>query len=325
MHHATRLLVVLGFLASLPGRTRAENVILAGPGPGWSGAPVSMDLRDAELTSFFQLIRDVSGLNIVLDPSVKGKTITLRLDLVPWDQALDVVLETHGLGGELERNVLRVAPLSKLQAEAQQAHRFREARVESGDMVTTAYGLSHADAKVAAQLVKGSLSPRGSVVVDERSNTLIVRDVARHAAEAETILSVFDPAGVVPNRPKPPKDLPPELRLTVDVKLYELAAPVTGRLDDAALQAAQLVAGARVLLGVEEKTEVALRPPLGGELDEARITISPQLDAGKPVVTVRVQPVAGDAEGLVQAAYGPAGQRQSVVLGRYAVVVDPAR
>ena len=92
----------------------------------YTGEPISVNLKDVDLKDFFRLIHEISGLNIVLDPSVKG-TLTLVLDDVPWDQALDVVLHNNGLGRELEGNILRIAALDTFRKEAEE----QRARIEA--------------------------------------------------------------------------------------------------------------------------------------------------------------------------------------------------
>src|SRR5512138_1193248 len=83
----------------------------------YTGEPISVNLKDVDLKDFFRLIHEISGLNIVLDPNVKG-TLTLVLDNVPWDQALDIVLKNNGLQKELDGNVLRIATLDTMRKEA---------------------------------------------------------------------------------------------------------------------------------------------------------------------------------------------------------------
>ena len=80
----------------------------AASGPKYTGEPISVNLKDVDLKDFFRLIHEISGLNVVLDPNVKG-TLTIVLDDVPWDQALDIVLKNNDLSRQLEGNVLRIA------------------------------------------------------------------------------------------------------------------------------------------------------------------------------------------------------------------------
>ena len=91
----------------------------APPAKKYTGEPISVNLKDVDIKDFFRLIHEISGLNIVLDPNVRG-TLTLVLDDVPWDQALDVVLHNNGLGRELEGNILRIAALDTFRKEAQE-------------------------------------------------------------------------------------------------------------------------------------------------------------------------------------------------------------
>ena len=82
-------------------------------GPKYTGEPISVNLKDVDLKDFFRLIHEISGLNVVLDPNVHG-TLTIVLDDVPWDQALDIVLKNNDLARELEGNVLRIATVETL-------------------------------------------------------------------------------------------------------------------------------------------------------------------------------------------------------------------
>ena len=91
-------------------------------GPKYTGEPISVNLKDVDLKDFFRLIHEISGLNVVLDPNVQG-TLTLVLDDVPWDQALDIVLKNNGLARQLEGNVLRIATVDTLRKEAEVAPR----------------------------------------------------------------------------------------------------------------------------------------------------------------------------------------------------------
>ena len=98
-----------------------------------------MDLRD-----FFRLIHEISGLNVVLDPNVKG-TLTIVLDEVPWDQALDIVLQNNSLEKQLHGNVLRIATLETIKKEADTARDVRKAENDAQEMVTVPLGFSLAE------------------------------------------------------------------------------------------------------------------------------------------------------------------------------------
>src|SRR5256712_119853 len=100
-------------------------------GPKYTGEPISVNLKDVDLKDFFRLIHEISGLNVVLDPNVKG-TLTIVLDDVPWDQALDIVLKNNDLARQLEGNVLRVATVETLRKEAEARRAEQEAEGPAG-------------------------------------------------------------------------------------------------------------------------------------------------------------------------------------------------
>ena len=113
-------------VVTLPTQAPASQVITAVPAaqaPKYSGELISLELKDADLKDFFRLIGEISGLNIVLDPDVKG-ALTIFLNDVPWDQALDVVLKNNSLGKQLDGNVLRIASNATLESEEAQRKRL---------------------------------------------------------------------------------------------------------------------------------------------------------------------------------------------------------
>ena len=160
-------------------------------GPKYTGEPISVNLKDVDLKDFFRLIHEISGLNVVLDPNVHG-TLTIVLDDVPWDQALDIVLKNNDLARELEGNVLRIATVDTLKKEAD----ARRAQVESEAMavekVSVTRFLSYAHAKDVIVTVKKFLSQRGDVVADERTNAVIVNDIPKVIPIIDRLLSQLD-------------------------------------------------------------------------------------------------------------------------------------
>jgi len=100
-------------------------------GPKYTGEPISVNLKDVDLKDFFRLIHEISGLNVVLDPQVHG-TLTIVLDDVPWDQALDIVLKNNDLSRQLDGNVLRVATVETLKKEADNRRSQVEAEAMAG-------------------------------------------------------------------------------------------------------------------------------------------------------------------------------------------------
>lgn len=142
----------------------------------YAGEPISVNLKDVDLKDFFRLIHEISGLNVVLDPNVKG-TLTIVLDEVPWDQALEIVLRNNSLDKQLEGNVLRLATRETLKKEAELRRDLAKAEAEAVDQVTTTRVLSYAKATGLRDTLKRFLSSRGEILADERANMLIIRDI----------------------------------------------------------------------------------------------------------------------------------------------------
>jgi type IV pilus assembly protein PilQ len=161
------------------------------PAGKYSGEPISVNLKDVDLRDFFRLIHEISGLNIVVDPSVKG-SLTIVLDDVPWDQALDIVLKNNGLDKQLEGNVLRIATKDTLKREADQNRELSKAQAEAADVVTTTRVLSYAKAEDMVATLKKFLSSRGDVLADVRSNTLIIRDIPSVLPVLDNLLRQLD-------------------------------------------------------------------------------------------------------------------------------------
>ena len=162
----------------------------------YTGQAISLNLKDVDLKDFFRLIHEISGLNIIVDPNVSG-TVTLVLDDVPWDQALDIVLKNNDLGDQLEGNVLRIAKVSTLVAEQQEARKLAAAKEEAAPLVTVFRPINYAKAATIAALLKswvggGALSRRGNVLVDDRTNTLIISDIRTQIPAIESVINKLD-------------------------------------------------------------------------------------------------------------------------------------
>src|SRR5207244_4562668 len=125
----------------------------------YTGHPISLDFKDGDLQDIFRLFADISGLNVVVNPGVSGK-VTLKLNEVPWDQALDLILKTNGLGYTLEDNVIRIAKLSDLQREETDRRKLQEEKQLAGDLVDFSKSISYATADQLATVLKqaGALS-----------------------------------------------------------------------------------------------------------------------------------------------------------------------
>src|SRR5712664_2860351 len=164
--------------AASPMATSSQAQASAAPAPvgRYTGEPISVNLKDVDLKDFFRLIHEISGLNVVLDPAVKG-TLTIVLDEVPWDQALDIVMQNNSLDKQLNGNVLRIATRSTLQKEAETQRDLEKAQAEAVAPVTVPRVLSYAKASTMAPILKNFLSSRGDILSDDRSNQLIIRDI----------------------------------------------------------------------------------------------------------------------------------------------------
>ncbi len=164
----------------------------------YTGKPISLDLLDADLRNVLRLLADLTGTNIVIEPDVAGK-VTLKVEQVPWDQVLDMILSMNDLGKEQMGNVIRIAKQSKLRQEyAQQAESIRarqelaETVKDLGELSTVYLSVSFAKpAEIAAKLAEAK-SERGKVAVDERTSLIIYTDYPARIANARQLLARLD-------------------------------------------------------------------------------------------------------------------------------------
>jgi len=159
--------------------------------PKYTGEPISVNLKDVDLKDFFRLIHEISGLNVVLDPNVKG-ALTIVLDDVPWDQALDIVLKNNDLSRQLDGNVLRIATVETLRHEAESRRAEQEAEALAVDKQTVTRFLSYAHSKDVLMTVKKFLSQRGDAVADERTNAIIISDIPAVMPNIDRLLTQLD-------------------------------------------------------------------------------------------------------------------------------------
>ncbi|PID46225.1 MAG: pilus assembly protein PilQ [Proteobacteria bacterium] len=165
----------------------------------YTGKPLSLNFQDIEVRSVLQLLADFTDKNIVVSDSVKGN-ITLRLKSVPWDQALDIVLESKALAMRSNGNVIWVAPAVELQAKEQQELRAREQQKALEPLVTEYISVNFAKADEMLTLIKSQsngksstiLSDRGSVSVDKRTNTLLVQDTVSRVDQVRNMIKSLD-------------------------------------------------------------------------------------------------------------------------------------
>jgi len=169
----------------------AEGVFGMAVPEKYKGKPISLDFKDIDVLDVFVLISEVSGFNVVVDPDVKGR-ITIRLENVPWDQALEVILKNQGLGKEVEGNVMRIANMSKLRDENVLKRQMAEAEEMARPRDTRILYLSYAKAVELEPLVRKVLSRRGEIIVDERTNAMIVVDIPENLEQGVSLIRELD-------------------------------------------------------------------------------------------------------------------------------------
>ena len=159
--------------------------------PKYTGEPISVNLKDVDLKDFFRLIHEISGLNVVLDPDVHG-SLTIVLDDVPWDQALDIVLKNNSLSRQLDGNVLRIATMDTLRREADGRRAQQEAESMAVERVTVTRFLSYAHSKDVVTTIKKFLSQRGDIVSDDRTNSVIISDIPSTIPAVDRLIQQLD-------------------------------------------------------------------------------------------------------------------------------------
>jgi len=157
----------------------------------YTGRRVSFEFKDIDIHNLLRVIAEVSKRNIVVADDVRG-SLTIRLRNVPWDQALDLILKTKGLGKEVTGNIIRIAPLKQIQAEQEQAAKATVAREDAMPLRVRIIPVNYALAKDVESKARNLLTKRGSVVVDARTNTLIVKDIAEAIARVEALIRSLD-------------------------------------------------------------------------------------------------------------------------------------
>jgi type IV pilus assembly protein PilQ len=159
------------------------------------GERLTLNFQDIETRAVLQLLADTSGQNMVISDSVSGN-VTLRLQSVPWDQALDVVMRTKGLDNRQEGNVIFIAPAAEIATREKELLSARKEAQELAPLRTEYLQVNYAKAADLAALIKsgaGSLiSERGSVAIDERTNTLLLQDTSERLADIRRLVSTLD-------------------------------------------------------------------------------------------------------------------------------------
>ncbi|MGB8959098.1 MAG: type IV pilus secretin PilQ, partial [Candidatus Aminicenantales bacterium] len=157
----------------------------------YSGDLTSLKIKDADLRDVVLYLAEFAGLNVVFDPDVRG-TVTVNLQDVPWDQALDLILKQNKMGKTIEGNILRIAPIAVLTREEEDQRRLTESKELSGPVMVKTYPLSYSKAKDVATLLRTKISTRGEIIVDDRTNTLLISEVRDKLDLLEKLILVVD-------------------------------------------------------------------------------------------------------------------------------------
>ena len=159
------------------------------------GETISLSLKDGDIKDVLRSFAKISGLNVVVQPGVRG-TVTVELESVPWDQALDQILKINNLGYELDGNIMRIAPRNVLEAEAREQQALAQAQALSIPLRTVIKRISYSSVGDMARVLStgggrgtGILSQRGSVTVDSRTNTLIIKELPSYI---DTVIAVIE-------------------------------------------------------------------------------------------------------------------------------------
>jgi type IV pilus assembly protein PilQ len=169
------------------------GAILAGnvSGKKFSGRKISLDFKDADIRSIFRLIADISKFNLIISDDVAGR-VTIKLDDVPWDQAFAIILQSKGLWFEKYGNIVRIAPAKRLQEEKESAAAAEQAAQAVKPLDILFKPVSFAQADTLIKQVGTVLTPRGSVDIDSRTNTLIIKDIRENLEKAKRMVDILD-------------------------------------------------------------------------------------------------------------------------------------
>lgn len=163
--------------------------------PQFSGDPYDFSFKNADISNILKFISKITGLNMVIDPDVTGR-FTCELVQVPWDQALELILKVNGLDMVQEGNILRIGKVEKLAQESKRRQELRDAREMEGNLEVSTRTLSYAKVKDVQAILKKQMSPRGELVIDERTNTLIISELPDRFKIIDGLIDTLDAANL---------------------------------------------------------------------------------------------------------------------------------
>ena len=157
----------------------------------FTGEPISMNLKAADLTDVLATFADITGLNMAIDPGVKG-SVTVDFVDVPWDQALDIILRQNSLTYTIEGNVMRIGTVDRIAAETAAARRLDEEERLNVPLTTLSFPISYARAAEVATLLRDLASPRARILVDGRTNQLIISEIPQYLQTMQNLIATVD-------------------------------------------------------------------------------------------------------------------------------------
>jgi type IV pilus secretin PilQ/predicted competence protein len=157
----------------------------------YQGEPMDFNFKDADLNNVLLFFAKISGLNFLIDPNVSGK-VTASMTQVPWDQALEYFLRVNKLDMIQEGNIIRIGKVDVLAREAQERRKLREAREMEGQMEVFTVPLSYAKVEEIRPILQKYLSQRGEIVVDKRTNQLIITDIPHNRSTIDKLIETLD-------------------------------------------------------------------------------------------------------------------------------------
>ena len=175
----------------VPSEASAFTPPMLGQDERYAGGRVDLDLKDSDIHNVLRLLAEIGRVNVVTSDDVKG-SVTLRMRNVPWMQALDVILQSKGLGKDQQGNMIRVAPLEVLAKERELAVERARADMQLAPLETRLVPISYADAAALQPRARELLSSRGTVSVEPRTNVLIARDLSGNLDQVEELIRALD-------------------------------------------------------------------------------------------------------------------------------------
>lgn len=175
----------------LTGQVLSSSRTLSSNERVFNGEPISLTLKDADIKDVLRTFADLTGLNMAIDPGVTG-SVTVDFVDVPWDQALDLILRQNNLTFSLEGNVMRIGTVERIAAEAAASRRLEEEERLGVQLTTLSFKLSYARATDLQALLRDIASPRARIIVDARTNQLIISEIPEYLRTMQNLIATVD-------------------------------------------------------------------------------------------------------------------------------------